>query len=120
MSDSAGRTSSPGESMVEHYTRTGHTVTQALDRPWTCEDCPARSAMYEMTTPARVQTDHTGRGWVFGDEPCTYSGGCNLPIRTHFHEVVHPTAEVVVRFYDVSAPARVPSDKGSSNVAGES
>ena len=40
------------------------------------------------------------RDWHYGDEPCTYSGGCNEPLRSHTHLSPGPGQPTVVVYYD--------------------
>lgn len=87
-----------------------HCVIDPLGLGWKHDTPLLKSATPPPLDQGREQTasmtDHTGREWTFGDEPCPYPGGCNLPLRTHIHEVTYPSGEVVVRFYDESATAR--------------
>jgi hypothetical protein len=61
-------------------------------------------------------SDHTGRGWVFGDERCPYPGGCNLPLRTHTHHSERPGDPFHVVYYDdlvdSASPSSAPSGAG--------
>ena len=40
------------ESAREHCARTGHSVSESIDEPWTCHDCSARAAIYDMPEPS--------------------------------------------------------------------
>lgn len=40
------------------------------------------------------------RDWMYGDEPCPFSGGCPMPLRTHYHHSPGPGQPTVVIYYD--------------------
>lgn len=44
-----------------------------------------------------MSRDVCGRGWLFGDEPCSE---CNEPVRTHTHYAGGPRVPVRKVYYD--------------------
>lgn len=46
----------------------------------------------------------TWRDWHFGDEPCTYAGGCSFPQRSHHHQIF-ACGHVELFHYDERPPA---------------